>query len=165
MQKQRTMSKLYSVEELHNGAITEIPHTSGVYFVFMPENFVINIKEKTEGFPLTSKGKPSSYPVQKLLKKAEQYSKPVDPKSHPLYIGKAKDLYRRIEQYIAYRYHSPNLFPHDGGRAIWQLDKSERLLFRYVECHEGEDCRELERQLLCEYKERHGEYPFANWKA
>ena len=35
----RILSRLYTVKELHDGALNEIPETSGVYFVFMPSNF------------------------------------------------------------------------------------------------------------------------------
>ena len=114
--KDRILSKMYTFEELHNGAISEIPATSGVYFVLMPENYRIRIKEETDGFKLTSKGKPSAYSVEKLEKKAKHYGDKDSYSSNILYIGKAKDLHRRIEQYVGYRYNGSNLFPHDGGR-------------------------------------------------
>ena len=46
--KDRILSKMYTFEELHNGAISEIPATSGVYFVLMPENYKIRIKNEGE---------------------------------------------------------------------------------------------------------------------
>lgn len=162
--KDRILSKMYTFEELHNGAISEIPATSGVYFVLMPENYKIRIKEETDGFKLTSKGKPSAYSVEKLEKKAKHYGDKNPYSSNILYIGKAKDLHRRIEQYVGYRYNGSNLFPHDGGRAIWQLGNNEKLIVRYLECQENEDCREMEHNLLFNYKKKHGAYPFANWQ-
>lgn len=162
--KDRILSKMYTFEELHNGAISEIPATSGVYFVLMPENYKIRIKEETDGFKLTSKGKPSAYAVEKLEKKAKHYGDKNPYSSNILYIGKAKDLHRRIEQYVGYRYNGSNLFPHDGGRAIWQLGNNEKLIVRYLECQANEDCREMEHNLLSNYKKKHGAYPFANWQ-
>lgn len=162
--KNRPLSMMYTFEELHNGALNEIPNTSGVYFVLIPENYKIVIREETDGFQLTSKGNPSTYPKDKLAKKAEHYGNGVPYNSNILYIGKARDLRRRIEQYVGYRYNEPNLFPHDGGRAIWQLENNEKLIIRYLECREDENCREIEHNLLCVYKKKHGAYPFANWK-
>ena len=143
----RKMSHMYTFEELHNGALDEIPSTSGVYFVIMPEHFKLILKSETDGFKIKHYGGEEKY------------------NNHILYIGKAKDLHRRIEQYVGYRYNVPNLFPHDGGRAIWQLENNEKLLVRYLECKEGEDCRDMEHKLLCRYKEQYGAYPFANWKS
>jgi len=155
---------MYTFEELHNGAIEQIPKVSGVYFVIIPKDFCLRIKEKTDGFEMTSKGTPSSYPIKRLNPKIEHYGMNYPYKSNILYIGKAKDLQRRIEQYVGYRYKDPNLFPHDGGRALWQLENNEKLLVRYLVCKEEEDCREMENQLLCTYKTKYGAYPFANWK-
>ncbi len=163
--KDRKLSQEYTFEELHKGALSEIPTTSGVYFVLMPENYKIAIKEETDGFQLTSKGKTSAYAVEELMKKANHYGNSIPYSSNILYIGKARDLQRRIEQYVGYRYRDLNLFPHDGGRAIWQLENNEKLIIRYLECKENENCRNLEHSLLCTYKEKHGAYPFANWKA
>lgn len=160
----RKMSKMYSFEELHNGELERIPKSSGVYFVIMPTDFKLVIKEETDGFKLTSKGTPSAFKVEELQKKIIHYGKDYKYSNHILYIGKAKDLHRRIEQYVGYRYNVANLFPHDGGRAIWQLKNNEQLLLRYIECSKNEDCRELEHNLLCRYKEKYGAYPFANWK-
>ena len=61
------MSDVYTFEELHNGALDKIPQTSGVYFVIIPEHFKIVIKEETDGYKLTSKGNPSSYPVEQYV--------------------------------------------------------------------------------------------------
>lgn len=160
----RTLSNMYTFEELHNGAIEQIPKVSGVYFVIIPKDFTLVLKEETDGFELTSKGKTSSYPLDKLRPKVEHYGTGYPYKSNILYIGKAKDLQRRIEQYVGFRYRDPNLLPHNGGRALWQLENNEKLLVRYLECKEGEDCREMEKLLLCTYKTKHGAYPFANRK-
>lgn len=161
----RKMSHMYTFEELHNGALDKIPSTSGVYFVIMPEHFKLILKSETDGFKLTSKGNESSFSIDQLKKKIKHYGGEEKYNNHILYIGKAKDLHRRIEQYVGYRYNVPNLFPHDGGRAIWQLENNEKLLVRYLECKEGEDCRDMEHKLLCRYKEQYGAYPFANWKS
>lgn len=157
--------KDYTFEELHNGALDNIPSTSGVYYVLVPDNFVLRVKEDTDGFKLTSKGEPSTFDVEKLSRKLLHYGKSLPYRSNVVYIGKAKDLHRRIEQYVGYRYNIPNLFPHDGGRAIWQLENNEKLIVRIQECKEDEDCRDLEHKLLCEYKNKHASYPFANWKS
>lgn len=159
------LSRTYTFQELHNGAINEIPCTSGIYFVIMPDNFKLIIKAETDGFKYTSKGKLSAFPIDKLKKKLFLYGSEERYNNKVLYIGKAKDLHGRIEQYVGCRYNVHGLLPHDGGRAIWQLENNEQLMVRYHECKIGEDCRELEHMLLCEYKDRYGAYPFANWKS
>lgn len=159
----RQLSNMYTFEQLHQGALEELPTTSGVYFVLMPKDFKIVLKEETDGFKLTSKGKPSAYPIEELIKKANHYGIEPPYSSNILYIGKARDLKRRIEQYVGYRYDAQNLFPHDSGRAIWQLENNEKLLVRYLECTENEECKEMEHNLLINYKAKHGMYPFANW--
>ena len=156
---------MFTFEELHNGALDKIPSSSGVYFVVMPKGFELKIKSETDGFKLTSKGKSSKYDVKCLEKKAFHYGTYGNYSNGILYIGKAKDLRRRIEQYVGYRYDTLNLFPHDGGRAIWQLENNEKLIVKYQECKLDQDCRELEHALLVKYKEMYGAYPFANWKA
>ncbi len=154
----------YTFKQLHEGALESIPRKSGVYFVLVPEGFILSVKAETDGFKLTSKGEPSEFRVERLEKKLVHYGD--YPYSNKIvYIGKAKDLHRRIEQYVGYRYNVPNLFPHDGGRAIWQLKNNEELLVRYQECNVGEDCRKLEKRLICEYKEKYGAFPFANWRS
>ena len=59
--KERTLSSIHTVEELHKGLLEEVPNTSGVYFVFMPADFELIILPKNVGFEFTSKRKPSSY--------------------------------------------------------------------------------------------------------
>ena len=41
--KERTLSSIHTVEELHKGLLEEVPNTSGVYFVFMPADFELII--------------------------------------------------------------------------------------------------------------------------
>jgi hypothetical protein len=159
------INKAYTFEELHRGALNEIPEKSGVYFVIMPECFKLVIKEKSDGFQLTCKGKQAAFPIYKLNKKINHYGREEKYSNNILYIGKAEDLHSRIEQYVGCRYNVPKLCPHDGGRAIWQLENNEKLLVQYMECQNGEDCRTLEHRLLLAYKEKYGAYPFANWQS
>lgn len=156
------ISKMYTVEELHNGAINSIPSESGVYFVLMPKGFDLIVKDVTDGRKTTSKGKVASYPVDDLQRRILHYGNRKKYNSQILYIGKSDNLCDRIKQYIGFRYNDPGLAPHNGGRSIWQLENNERLLFCYHVCRPGEDCEKMEKELLLLYKDRHGCYPFAN---
>lgn len=158
-------SNTYTVEELHNGAIENIPSESGLYFVLMPKGFDLTVKDVTDGRKTTSRGKVSSYPVEDLRKRLLHYGDENEKRnSQILYIGQSVNLHDRIEQYIGFRYDVPDIGPHDGGRSIWQLENSEQLLFCYYVCRPGEDSEEMERKLILLYKARHGCYPFANRK-
>ena len=159
MQTNRLLSKLYTIKDLRNGSIKEIPKTSGVYFILMPLDFPLHINSETDGSKLTSKGDPSVYPIEKLLKKVKHYEMEEPLKSHLLYIGSSNNIKRRINQYInPYSNHS-------GGRDIWQLENSEDLLVSYIECSTEKESEELEHRLLISYKNIYGTYPFANWRS
>jgi len=76
-----------------------------------------------------------------------------------LYIGKANNLNQRLNQY--FKFGSGHNVPHWGGRYIWQLECSEKLL---VYCAICDSPRQIENQLLIDFKNAHHKLPFANLK-
>lgn len=155
----------YTVKQLHDGAINNIPTTGGVYFIKMPTDYVFEVLLESEGRPVTSKGQPSSYPVKELKQKIEDVYGPKPPYSNNiLYIGKTNHnvgLRKRLIEYLGFRY-SEKTKPHNGGRSIWQLKRNEDFIVEVLPCSKDEDPGDKEHDLLLKYKEQFGNYPFAN---
>ncbi len=157
----------YTVKQLHDGAISKITTSGGIYIVRMPYKYRFQILERSEGRQKTSKGKESQYPLSKLERKiAVVYGNADKYNSDILYIGQSKHgvgIQKRLIQYIGFRY-DENTSPHDGGRAIWQLKENEDFIVEIKPCKENETPRVIEKQLLFDFKKKYGNYPFANWK-
>ena len=90
--------------------------------------------------------------------------------SRIFYIGQAggfikgepikSELYTRIKDLV--RFVDGHGAPHTGGRYLWQLACSRELLVYYKNCPGMENPREIEKQLIKEYKDYYGKRPFAN---
>lgn len=50
---------------------------------------------------------------------------------------------------------------HYGGKNIWQIEDQSQLIFAW-KAVEDTNPREVKKQLIQEFKELHGSYPFAN---
>jgi hypothetical protein len=88
----------------------------------MPETFCLKYMKETDGPAYGKKGTKMAYPVHKLEEWGAHYSK-ADRGGNILYIGKAKNLQNRIQQYLEFGYNDEKYMVHEGGRAIWQLEK------------------------------------------
>ncbi|MBO4807542.1 MAG: hypothetical protein J5537_00765 [Lachnospiraceae bacterium] len=161
----------YTVKQLHDGKLKEIPNIGGIYYIKIPRDYVFKILPKSEGRQYTSKGKSSEYTGKKLLqlqKKVETvYGKPGCYKSNILYIGQTSHkvgLRERLREYIGFRYEEDTK-PHDGGRAIWQLEGNEDFIVEIEPCGATDQPEAIEHKLILHFKAMFGEYPFANWKS
>lgn len=81
-----------------------------------------------------------------------------------LYIGKASltkntSLRKRIRDYVLFGYGKP--VAHRGGRFIWQLENSKNLIVCWKEVV-GDNPRELEKELILNFSNKHTKKPFAN---
>ena len=76
-----------------------------------------------------------------------------------VYIGKADQLRRRLLQYADFG--AGKSIGHWGGRLIWQLPHPERLLVAWKETP-GRIPREVEAELIDEFRRVYGKPPFAN---
>lgn len=81
-----------------------------------------------------------------------------------LYFGKAgpggvgrRTLRQRVREYL--RFGSGQVKNHWGGRYIWQLADSEKLLVGWMPAC---DSRAIEKRMLRDFKYEHGRLPFAN---
>jgi len=76
-----------------------------------------------------------------------------------VYIGKADELRRRLRQFADFGSGRP--IGHWGGRLIWQLADSERLLVAWKETP-GRIPREVEADLIARFRGIYGKPPYAN---
>ena len=76
-----------------------------------------------------------------------------------VYIGKANQLRRRLTQYADFGAGKPA--GHWGGRLIWQLSNSDRLLVGWKETP-GRIPVEVEAELIAAFRQAYGKPPFAN---
>lgn len=146
------------------GKLVSIEESSGIYLIRMPDNFKLDIRPCTDAIDFY-KEQSMLYEVARLKAKWETICHgEVDKKI--IYIGKAdknnkskRHIRKRVTELIRYGYGECD--NHRGGRAIWQLKNNKELLLEVIYC---ENPREKERELLIDYHNKCGEYPFANFK-
>jgi hypothetical protein len=76
-----------------------------------------------------------------------------------VYIGKADQLRRRLREFADFGTGKP--IGHWGGRLIWQLADSEKLLVAWKETP-GEVPRAVENDLIARFRAAYGKPPYAN---
>jgi hypothetical protein len=136
---------------------TNVPTDPGVYVVLRPTNTTPQFRPVSPAGWF--KGKDPSVPIADL----EQSWVPDSPL---LYIGKAnggstgrRGLRKRLDEY---RRHGAGIpVGHWGGRYVWQLADSDELLVAWKTTADGV-ARELERDMIAEFKTTHSKRPFAN---
>ncbi len=154
-------------QKLDSGdGLKKIPDSNGYYIVYMPEDFEIKLKSKTDAIEsYVKKGKTTDlvYPLDVLKSKLEAIqSIPDEEYRNILYIGKAEGengLRQRITQFVAYGFKTGN--NHRGGRALWQIENNKSLLLDYFVCDNAEA---WERDFLQNFEQKYHTYPFANWQ-
>ena len=126
-----------------------IPKVEGVYHVLrLKDSEPEFLKKGTGGY---HKGKEPNVCIDELRQNWIG-AEPI------VYIGKATELYKRIQQYI--KFGSGKDVGHYGGRYIWQLADSDDLIVCW-KC--VEDSRSVEAAMIAEFKMNHeGKRPFAN---
>ena len=137
------------------GHLNSIPDAEGVYAVYLPDKFTITIKQDSDA--IKSPRKP--YNIEKLKSKLKLIMQDGLVDNNVVYIGKADDLRNRTRQFI--RFGMGLGSNHAGGRALWQIENNKKLLFEYTLCSGS---RLKEKEMLLDFKSRHGDYPFANFQ-
>lgn len=135
-------------EDFKNGGI---PKEEGVYHVLrLKDSTPEFLSQGTGGY---FKGKEPNVSIDELQQNWID-AEPI------VYIGKATELYKRIQQYI--KFGSGKNVGHFGGRYIWQLADSNDLVVCW-KC--VSDSRSVEYAMITDFKENHnGKRPFANLK-
>lgn len=133
-----------------------IPKEKGVYLVIDPNYQKPDFLETGVGGFF--KGKNPNVPISELRANIVHNSKVI-------YIGKAGSLtgkatlYSRLDQYL--KFGQTKNIGHWGGRYIWQLRNSKKLIFCWKPTP-NQDPREIEIQLLKEFISSFDKRPFAN---
>lgn len=149
----------HSVSELRNNPDL-IPDIRGIYLILKP-----NITSGEEYLEIGTgghfKGRNPNVSIDKLSKKWIE-------NVLILYIGKAggekhpkRTLRIRLEEYL--RFGTGEDIGHWGGRYIWQLKYSEELIVCWKALPE-EDPETKENEVIRDFKNIYGKYPFANLK-
>jgi hypothetical protein len=133
-----------------------IPDIKGVYFILYIDSVVPQFLWIGTGGQF--KGRDPNISMDELrLKWVEN--------TNVVYIGKAgginsnATLRSRLRQYL--RFGQGKNIGHWGGRYIWQMKNVDTLLICW-KALPNDDPREIEIQLLCQFKEIYGCYPYAN---
>lgn len=158
------------------GEIISIKNEEGIYRIIIPDDFIINIMDHTDGRFDYKDDKPNNpsnknvYLPEKLIEKRDTILK-INPLEKIVYIGKAdkgknkdRGLKTRIFEYMLWGYNvkrEKGFFVHSGGKAIWQIENNKDLIVTYEYISNP---RLVERNELIEFKKKYGEYPLANWR-
>lgn len=135
------------IDIINNNYASLPKKTSGIYMVTVPNEFVVRFTREVE-----NKSHPI-YCVEELIEKFNQGDKKT------LYIGKAKDLQKRIKQYISYGLNKGKV--HKGGRAIFQIEDYKQLEIELIYTNDYVlEEKKLQKQYLIDNKV----LPLANWR-
>lgn len=125
-----------------------IPKEKGVYIILCLDQPCQFLEIGTGGF---FKGKDQNVALEVLQENWIDFSNVV-------YIGKAKDLQKRLNQY--FNFGNGKNVGHYGGRFIWQLQNSKNLVVCWKTT--TEDPRIIEAELIQKFSRKFGKRPFAN---
>ncbi len=140
----KRMSDLFSDNSM-------IPDASGIYMVLRDKDSPVEfLEEGTGGY---FKGKNPNVLIAELEKNW------VD-NTIVVYIGKATSLKKRLRQY--FRFGQGKRVAHWGGRLIWQLKDSADLTVCWTKLPEDMISRNVEADLIQQFKSIYGTHPFAN---
>lgn len=145
-----------SVDDLRNGNRNNIPAIPGVYLVL--RDCVSRPEFLEEGTGGHFKGKNPNVEIARLKNEWVE-------RALIVYVGQSGSkskgtLKRRIGQLI--RFGQGRRVAHHGGRLIWQLRGTDRLLVCWKEMAD-DDPKEFKTDLIKEFKSKHGgQRPFAN---
>ncbi len=140
-----------SVKSLMMSDFSQVPSQGGIYAI---------VREKTEAPDFNEIGSGGFFKKKNPNVSIAELKKNWVDGSEVIYIGKATSLRNRLNQYM--RFGQGEGIGHYGGRFIWQLKDSRDLLVCWKPTP-GKDPREVEKQMIQEFKASHdGMRPFAN---
>jgi hypothetical protein len=145
-----------SIRALRKSDLSGVPETPGVYMVGRPYNVSMRLLKRSPAGHF--KGRDPSLPVSELRQRLRA-------NDITLYIGKASGrsarstLRARLRRYL--RHGEGHRAAHWGGRAIWQIASSASLWVAWFPTS-SRGARQLERELLADFKKLFAAYPFAN---
>lgn len=150
-------SNPYNLLEIRNCNYEDIPHNSGVYVIFAPEDISITILETSAARDTYTKNgvtRSMLHSQSELLEKYEAGDREI------IYIGQSGDLKVRLKQYIEQGFGKS--LSHRGGITLFQIKEWSSLQLVFLETEEP---KKLENELLKKYKDKNNKIrPLANWK-
>ena len=138
-----------TVAEMKNGGCRELPRPGGVYLIVRPHN--TKPQFLTVGSGGHFKGQDPNVSIDEL--KANWVED-----TCVLYIGKATSLKTRVSAYMSFGKGSN--VGHWGGRLVWQLADSDQLLVCWKQTDEVP--RQVEKDMIKEFRDQYGAWPYAN---
>lgn len=139
-------------DELRASDLREVPSDPAVYVVFRPGSGDAKFLAANPGGRFKEKD-----PTVAVVVLASNWV----PSSQVVYVGKADVADRRLKQFA--RFGAGEKIGHWGGRYIWQLANSNKLLVAWHAISWTELARDYEKRLLAHFAELHGgARPFAN---
>ena len=138
-----------TVAEMQSGGCRELPLAGGVYMIIRPLNKKPQFLQVGSGGHF--KGKDPNVSIEEL--KANWVDN-----TCVLYIGKATSLKKRLSQYMSFGRGSN--VGHWGGRLIWQLADVGQMLVCWKTTSDVP--RKVEENMIADFKDQYGQWPFAN---
>jgi hypothetical protein len=149
-----SFSEPISIGALRKSRCSGVPREPGVYVILRASDRMPEFLRKSRGGWF--KGKDPSVPLDEVR---TQWVKG----AHVVYVGKAagrKGLNRRVCQLVDFG--SGKAVGHRGGRLLWHLPQSEKLLVRWRTCP-GTEADQAETNAIGSFKAVYeGKRPFAN---
>ena len=130
--------------------IDQTPRDPGAYVVLRVESGVPKFLALNKAGQF--KGRKPTVPVARLKKRWV-------PDADVLYIGSATKLQDRVRKLCRFMEGTP--VDHWGGRFLWQVAGFESFPVAWLP-EPGRDPLAVERELMCEFRDRFGSWPFAN---
>lgn len=125
-----------------------LPDVPGIYLITRQSNQDVSFLEVGTGGHF--KGKNPNVTIHELQ---ENWVKD----AVVVYIGKATSLKSRLNQYM--KFGSGKNIGHWGGRYIWQISNADDLLVWWMPINNP---REIEKEMISDFKKEYGVRPFAN---
>ena len=138
-----------TIAEMKNGGCRELPRPGGVYLIVRPQN--TKPQFLTVGTGGHFKGQDPNVSIEELKANWVEYTCVV-------YIGKATSLKNRVSAYMSFGKGSN--VGHWGGRLVWQLADSDKLLVCWKQT--DSDPRQVEKDMIKEFRDQYGAWPYAN---
>lgn len=140
-------SKPVSIKEIQENK-SLLPKQNGVYIILNLNKEIKFIEKGTGGY---FKGKDPNVKIEILQEKWVN-------DTNVIYIGKATDLRKRLDQY--FRFGEGKNVGHYGGRFILQLENAKNLMVSWKTVEE--DSRIAEKEILGLFVSKFNKLPFAN---
>ncbi len=140
-----------TIRKLRQEGLDDVPTNAGVYVVLREIGTPPKFLESNPGGHFRGR--------DPTISKEELYKRWVKG-AHVIYIGKSKNLRRRLRQLKNFGNGMP--VAHWGGRVLWQIENSSEFVVAWKRAAKGQDPADLEQQLLQEFHEIHNQKPFAN---